>query len=88
MDARDVAWLQSDAGARALALAADSIARGLTALAILDRLRREVAPEDARAVLALLEGRRSAAAKFTDAERLFFDRESAEQASTEAVYTK
>src|SRR5690606_7290978 len=49
------------------------------------RLRREVGPEQARAVLALLGGRRSAATKFPDAARLFFDRESAEQATAEAV---
>lgn len=85
MDARDLDWLRSDAGARALALATARIAKGATELALLDRLRREHTPEQARAVLALLEGRRSARAKFEDAARLFFDRESAEQASAEVV---
>ena len=81
MDARDLDWLRSDAGERALALATARIAEGATELAILDRLRRDYTPEQARDVLALLEGRRSARVKFEDAARLFFDRESAEQAS-------
>ena len=93
MDAHDVAWLRSDAGERALALAAGWLAAGVAELTVLERLRRDLdapldAPLDAaqaRAVLALIEGRRSAAAKFADAGRLFFDRESAEQASAEVV---
>ena len=85
MDARDLDWLRSDAGERALALATARIAEGATELAILDRLRRDYTPEQARDVLALLEGRRSARVKFEDAARLFFDRESAEQASAEVV---
>ncbi len=85
MDASDLDWLRSDAGERALALASARFAEGATELAVLDRLRREVAPEQARVVLALIEGRRSARAKFEDASRLFFDRESAEQASAEVV---
>ena len=85
MDARDLDWLRSDAGERALALATARIAESATELAILDRLRRDHTPEQARAVLALLEGRRSARVKFEDAARLFFDRESAEQASAEVV---
>jgi SAM-dependent methyltransferase len=85
MDAHDVDWLRGDDGARALARAAEGFTAGLTELAVLDRLRRECTPEQTRAVLALLEGRRSADAKFTDAASLFFDRESAEQASAEAV---
>ncbi len=85
MDAHDVDWLRSDHGARALARAVEGVASGLTELAILDRLRRDLTPEQARAVLALIEGRRSAATKFADAGALFFDRESAEQATAEAV---
>lgn len=85
MDASDLDWLRSDAGERALALAVARFAEGATELAVLDRLRRDLVPEQARAVLALIEGRRSAAAKFVDADRLFFDRESAEQASAEVV---
>ncbi|MGE3858077.1 MAG: methyltransferase domain-containing protein [Dehalococcoidia bacterium] len=85
MDAHDVDWLRSDEGARALARAAEALAGGSTELAVLERLRRDLDPARARAVLALIEGRRSAAGKFADAERLFFDRESAEQATAEAV---
>ena len=85
MDAHDLAWLRSDEGARAVANASDWYAGGATELAVLDRLRRETTSEQARAVIALIEGRRSAAGKFADATRLFFDRASAEQATTEAV---
>ena len=85
MDARDLDWLRGDEGARALFCASDWLAAGTTELAVLDRLRREVSVEQARAVIALLEGRRSAAAKFADAAHLFFDRESAEQATAEVV---
>ena len=85
MDASDLDWLRSDAGERALALAGARFAKGARELSILDGLRRDHTPEQARAVLALLEGRRSARAKFEDAARLFFDRESAEQASAEVV---
>ena len=85
VDAADIAWLRSEAGAAAIARAAAWLDAGTTELAAHDRLRREVAPEQARAVLALLEGRRAAAAKFPDAARLCFDREAAEQASAEAV---
>lgn len=85
MDAHDVDWLRSDDGTRALARAAEGFASGLTELAVLDRLRRDLAPEQTRAVLALIDGRRAASAKFPDADRLFFDRESAEQASAEVV---
>ena len=85
MDARDLDWLRGDEGARALFRASDWLAAGTTELAVLDRLRREVSVEQARAVIALLEGRRSAAAKFADAAHLFFDRESAEQATAEVV---
>ncbi|MEX2446807.1 MAG: SAM-dependent methyltransferase, partial [Dehalococcoidia bacterium] len=50
-----------------------------------DRLRRTVTPAEASAVLGLLAGRSSAAAKFEDAARLFIDREAAEQATSETV---
>ena len=85
VDARDIDWLRSESGASATARAAAAIAAGASELALLDRLRRELAPEQARAVVALLEGRRVATTKFPDAARLFFDREAAEQASAEAV---
>ncbi len=85
MDANEVDWLRGEQGALALAHADALLASGVRELAVLSRLRREVGPEQARAVLALLEGRRSAAAKFSDAARLYFDRESAEQATAEAV---
>jgi len=85
MDAHDVDWIRSDEGARALVRAAEALAGGMTELALLDRLRRDLDPAQARAVLALSEGRRTAAGKFADAARLFFDRESAEQATAEPV---
>lgn len=85
MDPAALLWLRSDAGRHALDQATAALAQGSTTLAVLDRLRANLAPEAARAVLALIEGRRAAAGKFADADRLFFDRESAEQASAETV---
>lgn len=80
-----VAWLRSPEGVAATTEAAALLAAGRTELAVIDTLRRRLAPEQARAVLALIEGRRSARAKFADASALFFDRESAEQATSERV---
>ncbi len=54
-------------------------------MAVNTRLRRTVSPEQARAVLALLEGRRVAARKLADTDSLFLDRAAAEQASPGAV---
>lgn len=85
MDAADIAWLRSEAGVAATAQAATWADEGTAELAILDRLRRALTPEQARAVLALIEGRRSASAKFGDAGRLFLDREAAEQATSDTV---
>ncbi|MFA7250271.1 MAG: methyltransferase domain-containing protein, partial [Dehalococcoidia bacterium] len=85
MDARDLAWLRSEAGTRALHAAASWLDSGVAELGVLDRLRRDCTAEEARAALALIEGRRSAAPKFADAARLFFDRASAEQGTAEVV---
>ncbi len=49
------------------------------------RLRKSSPPAHVQAVLALLEGRRTAASKFPDAARLFIDRAAAEQASLAEV---
>lgn len=85
MDPEDIAWLRSDAGVSACSEATALLDAGRSELAVLDTLRRAIHPEQTRAVLALIEGRRSAAGKFADAGRLFFDRESAEQSTSETV---
>lgn len=85
LDANAVAWLLTPDGARATAVAEAALAAGTSTLSILDRLRPEHGGEGARAALGLAEGRRSASAKFPDAGALFFDRESAEQATNEVV---
>ena len=89
MDASDVAWLLSEPGRVATALAGALLAVGVSELAASGRLRKDSSPEQARAVLALLEGRRVAASKFADAGDLFLDRAAAEQASPSevALYT-
>ncbi len=51
----------------------------------LQRLRREIAPELAAAVVEQLELRERARTKFTAASRLFFTREGLEQSTTEAI---
>jgi SAM-dependent methyltransferase len=81
----DVAWLETREGAAAARHASDLLAAGAGELRTIDALRRDHPAERARAALALATGRRSASAKFLDADRLFFDRESAEQASSEHV---
>ncbi|MCK9485609.1 MAG: class I SAM-dependent methyltransferase [Dehalococcoidia bacterium] len=83
--ADDVAFLLTPEGARVATEAARGLAEDTAPLALLERLRREVGTEGARAALWLAEGRRSAAPKFPDAHRLYFDRESAEQATSEVV---
>jgi SAM-dependent methyltransferase len=85
VDAALVEWLQTAPGRDATERAAALLAEGVPELSVTRRLRRSLAPEHARGVLALLEGRRAAAAKFEDADRLYFDRESAEQASPSEV---
>lgn len=85
LDAAAVAWLQTPEGARATEAAQQALASGASTLTVVERLRREHAPEHARAAIALVEGRASAAAKFEDANRLYFDRESAEQATSAVV---
>ena len=85
MDPEDIAWLRSEAGVFACMEATALLDAGRSELAVLDTLRRAIHPEHTRAVLALIEGRRSAAGKFADAGRLFFDRESAEQSTSETV---
>jgi hypothetical protein len=85
LDAAAVAWLLTPEGTRATEVARDALASGVSTLTMVERLRKEHAPEHARAALALLEGRASAAGKFEDADRLYFDRESAEQATSALV---
>lgn len=85
MDAADVAWLRTEAGARATDAVAELRAGGRTELSVLRALAREWSPPQARAALALVEGRAAAAAKLPDADRLFCDRDAAEQASDARV---
>jgi SAM-dependent methyltransferase len=85
MDAADIAWLQTPGAAPLIEETARSLDAGATELRVLDTLRAQTDPARARAILALLEGRRVAAAKFEDAASLTFDRSSAEQATPEAV---
>ncbi|MDA0270053.1 MAG: methyltransferase domain-containing protein [Chloroflexi bacterium] len=85
MTPEDIAWLRTPEGAAACVEAADALAAGRSELAVIEALRRRLTPERVRAVLALLDGRRAARAKCANAGSLFFDRESAEQATSEVV---
>jgi len=80
-----IGWLQSSDGVAATESARTALARGDSTLTVVERLRRTHSPLHAQATLTLIEGRRSASAKFHDAEHLYFDRESAEQATSEHV---
>ena len=85
LDADAVRWLRTPVGAAAARDAATAIAAGTPLLKVVDALRREHSPEEARWAMTLAEGRASAASKFPDASELFFDREAAEQATSEVV---
>lgn len=84
MNASDIAWLRTAEGERAVARV-EALLASMSELAAIERLRREFSVDEAGAALALAAGRRSAASKFEDAARLFFDREAAEQATSEVV---
>ncbi len=83
LDADAVRWLRTPEGIEAARQARDALASGTPILKVLDTLRRTHSPEEARRAVALAEGRAAAAAKFADAARLFFDREAAEQATSD-----
>lgn len=85
MDTADLDWLQTPEGEAATNAAASYLARGWSELRAVDLLRRSYSPVQARAALALVDGRRVAATKFPDGDRLFGDRAAAEQASSEPV---
>ncbi len=85
MDLETFAWLLSPPGQAALAeLGARELAEA-DALRELERLRRNLTPEQARAALETALLRRRARAKFPEAERLYFTREALEQASAAPV---
>jgi SAM-dependent methyltransferase len=85
LDLDTFSWLRSPDGQAALAeLAARELAEADT-LRELERLRRTLTPERARAVLETATLRRRARAKFPAAERLYFTREALEQASAAPV---
>jgi SAM-dependent methyltransferase len=85
VDTEDIAWLRREDGRTATAEAASLLASRLTTLQVLDRLRRRLDARQARAAVALVEGRAVAARKLPDAERLICDRDAAEQATSELV---
>lgn len=85
LDAEAIAWLRTPEGASAAQEATSALAAGTSLLKIIDTLRRTLSPENARWAVTLAEGRASARAKFEDADRLFFDRGAAEQATSGAV---
>ncbi|MDA1002113.1 MAG: methyltransferase domain-containing protein [Chloroflexi bacterium] len=85
MDTTDLDWLTGPDGSAAAATAVTYLARGWSELRALDLLRRTYTPDQARAALALVDGRRVAAAKFPDGDSLFCDRDAAEQASSQPV---
>jgi SAM-dependent methyltransferase len=77
-----VEFLRTPRGAELLAQAACMPPDRLTRL---QRLRREIAPELAAAVVEQLELRARARSKFASAGRMFFTREGLEQSTTEAI---
>ncbi len=85
MDLDSLAWLQSPPGQTLLAELVGREIADADVLGELTRLRRSYTPEQASAAVALALLRRRAAAKFPAAGRMFFTRESLEQASAAPV---
>ncbi len=80
-------WLRSTDGQMLLAELAERTFTEADALREIERLRRRVAPELARAAFELALLRRRARVKFPQADRLYFTREALEQASATSVAT-
>ncbi|NTU83422.1 MAG: SAM-dependent methyltransferase [Chloroflexales bacterium] len=85
MDLDIFQWLLSPAGQALLAELAGRDIADADALREVERLRRRVAPEQARAALEMALLRRRARVKFPQAERLYFTREALEQSSATPV---
>src|SRR4051812_16032000 len=85
LNLHDLQLLQTPAG-RAALLEADALAPGeRTYLNLFGRLQKRYEAAVARAALATAMLRRRAAAKFTRAARMYFEREALEQSSSEVV---
>lgn len=84
MDAAHLAWLQTAEGRAAAEEAANLLERS-GELVALRQLGRRLDAVQARTAVSLAAGRRAARGKIEDAERLFCDREAAEQASPDLV---
>ena len=85
MTPEELAWLLTPPGLGAAELATSLLAAGTDELRVIEQLRKTDEPANARAAFALALGRRTAATKFPDGDRLFCDRAAAEQASSEIV---
>ncbi|MDA0815470.1 MAG: methyltransferase domain-containing protein [Chloroflexi bacterium] len=85
LDAAAVAWLRAAEAQEAAQGAADALASGVSLLSLIDRLRLSLNPDQVRWVVTLADGRNAAHSKFADASHLYFDRESAEQATSAIV---
>ncbi len=85
MSPDEIDWLQTVEGTAAAQTASELLANGNDQLRAIEALRRSLSPEQARAALGVTLGRAVASSKFEDAERLFCDREAAEQTSHELV---
>lgn len=85
LDADAIAWLRTPEGDTAARHAAEALDDGVPLLRVLDRLRHTLPADRARWAVTLAEGRASARGKFEDAAYLFFDRDAAEQATSERV---
>lgn len=81
----EIIWLHSIDGSNATRFAMTEINHGTDTLQIIEKLRRQYSAAQARSALDLATGRQVASFKFSDAKRLFCDREAAEQSSHELV---
>lgn len=85
MNLDTLSWLRSPAGQVILAELAERPLGEADTLREIERLRRQLTPEQAAAALELATLRRRAATKFPAAARLYFTREALEQASAAPV---
>ncbi len=85
MRVNDLTFLQSAAAERWLAELADSPITKHTHLQLISKLRREMEPERAQAVMETAVLRQKARKKFTRAAEMFFTRAALEQSSSERI---
>lgn len=85
LDAPGIAWLRTAEGQQTAQEAQEALQNGSPVLRLIEQLRRSRGAEEARWAVGLAEGRLAARAKLREADRLYLDRDAAEQATSTFV---